>query len=60
MKIKICTCSERPETVFVMSDEEKEFFRNDINEFLNWVNNQIENERSISESLDELNRNNKD
>lgn len=60
MRIKICTCSGRPETVFLLTETEKDFFCNDPERFLSFVNQQLKTEQEFSEyymkqlSFDEL------
>lgn len=53
MKMRICTCRDEPTEVFVLSEEERAFFQDNPNAFLKWVNEQMENERSISEAYQE-------
>lgn len=52
--MRICTCGkEKTETVFFLDEEEREFFHNETRLFLKWINEQIENEKSLSETVEE-------
>lgn len=53
MRFKICTCSEKPEEVLVLTEEEKKLFKNNSNGFLKWINKQLEVEKLTYGDIDE-------
>lgn len=53
MKMRMCTCREEPTEAFVLTDEEREFFRDKPEDFLQWINDKFEHDRSISDAYEE-------
>jgi len=48
MKMRICTCKGEPTEVFVLDQEEREFFNNNPNDFLDCINQNLKMEREQS------------